>query len=471
MSLITLALLATMALSAALSAAYLLHRSSRAMTRSRSRTPRSRTPRSRGGSSRVARPQRARGGSSRASVRGRGRGATILPVWKIAAATAALVSIGVAAYALEAFKAPAPASLDAARHIIYTAQTAEDAPLTLPVQIKADLLQVGLNHQKIALSRIDATGDVTTSLLDLTARVDDKPNSPALIPERARPVIQKKIADIESTINTAKASAGSRTLFTGLTRIDFTGVPAYLVSSGLDLVDPVAFPKLNWVTPAQKVIDTVNKAGEMPHLYGPVTFVVAPTAGQQEQLRAKQAAYRDAVWEGLLTAAGATSVTFIDAVTNGTASGPSSQPVALSGVPDTPIEPIKKLDNPKRATCTVPTAFFVADSEELIDRDTAVDALGPCIRAALAAGATFELDGWTSYEGPLDVNGRPAIDSPGNRKLSDRRVRTIVDLLVTGLNVPRGLITAHPGHGNTDQPVADPRSPDNRRVDITYTVK
>ena len=46
---------------------------------------------------------------------------------------------------------------------------------------------------------------------------------------------------------------------------------------------------------------------------GPVTFVLVPTAGPQPRLGQTQKDYLKAVWTALLKAAGATSVTFIDA--------------------------------------------------------------------------------------------------------------------------------------------------------------
>lgn len=443
----------------------------------RSRSPRAGRNRSRGRGRTPARrrsPKRARTRSAARNLRrapSRGGASSAFPAWKIGAAAGALAAVIVAGNVTGAFKGAAGPSEAAALRIVYTAQTAEDAPFSLADELKAQLRQIGLNHRRIALSRVEGNGDVTTSIIDLTARVDGKPDSPALIPDRAIPVINQKISALETTINTTKATTGDRALFTGLTKIAFANVPTYILSSGLDLRDPVAFPKLNWTTAPQRIVDNIKNAGELPHLQGPVTFIVTPTAGAQEQLRAKQAAYRDDVWRTLMAAAGATSVTFIDAIRAGYASGPTSTPVPLSEVPDTPIVPAQKLDNPKQATCTVPTAFFVVNTPSLIDEGKTIAALRQCIESALAAGATFELDGWTSYEGPLNSQGKPAVDDPGNRALSVARVKTIAALLTQKLGVDSRLITAMRGHGNTAQPVPDPRSPDNRRVDITYTTK
>ena len=98
--------------------------------------------------------------------------------------------------------------------------------------------------------------------------------------------------------------------------------------------------------------------------------------------------------------------------------------------------------------------------------------LTPCISAALAAHATFALDGWASYQGPLSADGKPAFDYAYNRQISKARVKAIANLLVNGLRVPRSAITRLTGHGNLNQPdPGDPSSPANRVVIITYTVK
>ena len=96
----------------------------------------------------------------------------------------------------------------------------------------------------------------------------------------------------------------------------------------------------------------------------------------------------------------------------------------------------------------------------------------PCVQAALADHATFMLDGWTSYEGPLNAEGRPETNYPWNQQLSDERVTVIATLLVDDLGVPRSDITRMSGHGNLDQPdPGQPRSAANRVVTITYTTK
>ncbi len=86
----------------------------------------------------------------------------------------------------------------------------------------------------------------------------------------------------------------------------------------------------------------MEKAGDLPALHGPVTFVLVPAAGQQQQLRQSQKNYIEAVWTALLKAAGATSVTFVDTI--GT--------TASSAAPSAPTVPVPALITPLSRRCT-----------------------------------------------------------------------------------------------------------------------
>ena len=126
-------------------------------------------------------------------------------------------------------------------------------------------------------------------------------------------------------------------LSAGLTRIASTDAPVTIISSGLDLANPDNFRILNCPSPAVVVAD-VKKAGALPALHGPVTFVLVPTAGEQQQLGQAQKNYIKAIWTALLKAAGATSVTFIDATgTTASSAAPSAPTVPLPALPGTPI--------------------------------------------------------------------------------------------------------------------------------------
>jgi hypothetical protein len=351
---------------------------------------------------------------------------------------------------------------------IYTAPTANDATIILPAAVQNELLQIGLAHRSIALTRVGFTGEVSTSPVDMTPRAG---NRVLKVTGRAVPVIDAKISAIEKAINSpAVATGGGQALYAGLTRTNFTGAPVTIISTGLDLANPDNFRALNWSVPPEAVVANVKKAGVLPALHGPVTFVLVPTAGPQPQLGQAQKNYLKAVWTSLLTAAGATSVRFIDATGTAANSGaPSAPTVAVPGLPVTPIPPVHQANN--KVTCTVPASYFIVNTPELIDTAQTEQALTHCISAALAAHATFALDGWTSYEGPLTASGKPAVNYAVNRQLSKARVRTIADLLVDDLGVSRSAITRLTGHGNFDQPNPDPSSPANRVVIITYTTK
>jgi hypothetical protein len=360
-----------------------------------------------------------------------------------------------------------------ADQVVYTARTANDAAIILPAAVQADLHQDGLAHQSIALIRVDYTGDVSPSVIDMTPRTGNSPtDAPLRVAGRVGPAIQAKISVIQTDVNSpAAAPGGARALFAGLTRITFTDAPVIIISSGLDLANPDNFRTLDWSVAPSAVVAEVKKAGDLPALHGQVTFVLVPTAGPQQQLGQAQKNYIQAIWTALLKAAGATSVRFIDA-TGTTASSavvPSAPTVPVPALVDTPIPQVPAGNNKK--TCTVSDGYFIFDTADLIDPAQTVQNLTPCITDALAARATFALDGWASYEGPLNADGQPEYNYPANQTLSDERVQTIASLLVNDLHVPQSAITHESGHGNVDQPdPGDPRSAANRVVVITYTV-
>src|SRR5437660_1349402 len=78
-----------------------------------------------------------------------------------------------------------------------------------------------------------------------------------------------------------EAVSGGRALYDGLTKIGFSGEPVTIVSSGLDLANPDDFRSLKWSVPAGELVAELTKAGDLPALHGPVTFVLVPTTGRQ----------------------------------------------------------------------------------------------------------------------------------------------------------------------------------------------
>jgi hypothetical protein len=387
------------------------------------------------------------------------------------------VVLAVAGYAVAhhlvgiAGAATGPAEVTGAPQFIFTERTSDDAAITLPDVVQETLLQAGLAHQTVELTRVGYSGNVSTRSLDLTPRTGSSSQDPVLrVLARAVPVIAAKISGIESAVNSAAGSTGGgRALFLGLTRITFNDAPVTIVSSGLDLVNPDNFRVLDWSVPPSQVVADVTKAGALPALHGPVTFVLVPTAGSQQQLGQAQKNYVEAVWTALLKAAGATSVTFVDATaTTPSSAGPSTLTVPVPALPSTPIPQVSAGNN--KVTCTVPDSYFVFDTAQLIDPAQTAQDLAPCVDAALTGHATFALDGYASYEGPLNASGQPEFNYSYNIALSEARARTIASLLVDDLAVPSSAITGMTGHGNADQPdPSNPSSPANRVVRITYT--
>jgi hypothetical protein len=359
-----------------------------------------------------------------------------------------------------------------AGQFVYTARTANDAAITLPVAVQDSLRQAGLAGQSVEITRVDYAGNVSTSYIDMTPRTGNSSQDPALkVAGRAVPVINAKISGIDADVNDPAGTAGGgRALYTGLTKTDFTSAPVTIISSGLDLANPDNFRSLNWTVTPSAVVTEVKQAGDLPALHGPVTFVLVPTAGRQPQLNQTQKNYLKEVWTALLKAAGATSVTFIDAAsTTASSAAPSAPAVPVPAPPGTLIPQVPVGNG--EVKCTVPASYFVFNTAELIDTAKTIRDLSPCITAALAAHATFALDGWTSYEGPLNADGTPEFDYAYNRELSQARVETIAGLLVNDLDVPSSAITHMTGHGNVNQPDPDPHSAANRVVVITYTIK
>ena len=356
----------------------------------------------------------------------------------------------------------------AAAQFVYTERTANDAAIVLPSLVQYNLRQIGQDHQSIELTAIGDTGNVSTSSIDMTPRTGNSSNDPPLkVGGRINQAINKKISGIETAVNSPAASGG-QALYAGLTKIDFTTAPVTIISTGIDLENPDNFRSLQWSVPAGEVVATVQKAGAQPALHGPVTFVLVPVVGPQPQLEQAQKDYLESVWRALLKAAGATSVQFVDATATASSAAPSAPTVAIPSFPGTPVPQVHR---GRSVTCTVPDSYFIFGQADLVDPAQTVLNLTPCITDALTAHATFALDGWASYEGPLNAEGKPEFDYVGNYTLSEERVKTIVNLLVDDLGVPQSAITRETAHGNLDQPNPDPRSPANRVVVITYTTK
>jgi hypothetical protein len=122
--------------------------------------------------------------------------------------------------------------------------------------------------------------------------------------------------------------------------------------------------------------------------------------------------------------------------------------------------------------CTLPASYFIFGKPRMVDPAATKRDLTPCVSTALTDHATFALDGWASYQGPLKVDGQPAFDYAYNRELSKARVQAVARLMVSDLHVPGSAITRLSWHGNLSLPdPGHPGSPANQVVIITYTIK
>lgn len=253
----------------------------------------------------------------------------------VTAALAGLTGLGYLLFHLGsgATGVPSNPAAPVARQFIYTARTGNDAPITLPVAVVDDLRQIGLDHQWIALTRVDSTGDVSTTFIDM---------GPASVNTAyTETLIDRQIDDVQAAVNSPATVTGvGQALYAGLTRTDFTGVPVTIISSGLDLTNPDDFRSLQWTVPSAQVVANVRRAGDLPALHSAVTFVMVPTATPQPQLGQAQKKYLKTVWTALLSAAGASSVTFIDAYgTSASQAAPSAPVVPVPSLPETPVSP------------------------------------------------------------------------------------------------------------------------------------
>ena len=116
-------------------------------------------------------------------------------------------------------RAAADGASSVAAQFIYTARTANDAPVTLPYAVTNDLRQIGLAHQSIALTRVDSAGNVSTSFIDMTPRTGSSSTDPVIeVTGRALPAIDAKISGIETAINSRRRPPATARLSTPASR-------------------------------------------------------------------------------------------------------------------------------------------------------------------------------------------------------------------------------------------------------------
>lgn len=391
-----------------------------------------------------------------------------LSVGRILTQTSAVGMSGATADTVGGASRAVPGGIEA--QVIYTVPTKNDAALVLPQGVRAEFHRIGKRHGSIVVTRIDSDGSATTRLVDLTPRVGGTPDGEVLrVAARASAAVDASLAALARKVNADHARSGDRRLLIGLLKASLTpGVPIYVLSSGLDLAAPDDFRELAFSVSPDELVDQLRSSGELPDLSGAaVTFVLIPTTGDQEQLRRAQRDYVRNVWSGILGAAGAGPVRFVEATGGPSMSEVAAPVITLPALPGTPIEPA----SPPRSTdvvCAVSSdTYFAPDSAVLLDASATRRALRRCVAAA-GTRTTVTLDAYTAYYGPRH-HGRPARVSSASLRLSAQRAIAVADLLVS-MGVNRGRIVRMTGHGSAGQPYPkDPGSARNRVVVIAFS--
>ena len=346
--------------------------------------------------------------------------------------------------------------------LVFTAPTANQAAIRIGASARDMLERAGAEHQAVRVVRIDGNGAVSTSTVDMTPRVDGKPDGkPLKVEERAKTEIDRLIGKLEGQLNEKSSVIGGEALFAGLSRarIDVSR-PVFIFSSGLDTSDPVDFRKLAFDVAPATVVTELRAAGELPAVQGAViTFAVLGETGRQPVLRRPQLVYREILWTTLLRAAGASTVRYEYPDSEPSTSTVAAPVVPIPPPPSTPV-PAKTTRVPGEKTCTLSAAtYFASDQAVLLDRQATLRALTTCAHT-IGSTTRVAVEGHTSSTG-----NRP--NNPVALKLSGQRAQVVAGLLVQ-LGVARNRIDVR-GFGNAKQPFPDPSDPRNRCVVVRFT--
>lgn len=416
---------------------------------------------SRGGRSRRRVTRRMRlGGGRRGSLRRRRRGAAPR-IWLVGVVLAAVLAVLVAAAAIWSVKRRSEPEPGLGGTIVFTAPTANQGAVEIGGPLREMLQVAGLAHQSVKLIRVDGDGAVTSSPIDMTPRLDNKPDGePLKVRQRADEAIARSVEKIQATLNESSSKYAGQALFNGLSRIQVdTSKPVFIYSSGLDTTNPVDFRKLAFDVSPKTLVEDLRSAGEFPALArAAVTFVVTPSSGKQQALRRPQMVYREAVWTALLRAAGSASVRF--EYPDGLPSR-STKPAPVIPVPppvETRVPPVKT-SKPGEKTCTLSAStYFEADKAVLLNRQATLTALRPCV-AKIRPTTRVTVEGHTS-----SVAKKP--NNPVAVALSGQRAQVVAGVLEQ-LGVARSRLTVK-GYGNAKQPFPDPSDPRNRSVVVRF---
>jgi outer membrane protein OmpA-like peptidoglycan-associated protein len=324
--------------------------------------------------------------------------------------------------------------------VVSTAGSSNETDIVIPQEIAAGLSALGASGNGVEWIAVAGDGTTTTEPVGLTGDT------------------AAAVADLTEKMNANQAQAPGREALAGLDAIASpAGSPVWVFSPLLDTQGALDLNQLAFDESPPNVIEAATAAGAVPDLTGrEVTFVVTPVAGEQNELSDLQVGYQRAIWEGLATAAGASTVTFFDGT--GTTAGTGVIPTVAT--PDPTDEIASEGSGPTR-TCTLPSpALFVPDQAALIDRGATLAALTECV-GTLDATTRITVEGHTAA---VTGGGDPAFAVD----LSTRRA-TEVAALLREIGVPAENIAEVVGYGDA-QPIVEPATdPGNRAVVVTFT--
>jgi len=333
------------------------------------------------------------------------------------------------------------APVTVAGSVVSTAGSSNETEIVLPAPITASLTTLGGSGSGVEWVSVSGDGKTTsTEPVGLTGDAG-----------AAISALTGKMNALQSQ------SPGARSALAGLSAVTSpAGSPIWVFSPLLDTTGALDFNQLAFDESPPTVVKATTDAGALPDLKGrDVTFVVTPVAGQQQKLSDLQVGYQHAVWEGIATAAGASTVTFFD----GTGTTPGSGTIPPVPIPDPNAKINSEQQGPTR-TCTLPSpALFVPDTPTLIDKTATLKALGECV-GTLDPTTKITVEGHTATV--------PGGDEATATDLSTRRA-TEVAALLREIGVPAENVAQVVGYGDT-KPLVEPASdPANRAVVVTFT--
>ena len=320
--------------------------------------------------------------------------------------------------------------------VVSTAGSSNEAQIVVPEVVAAQWAALGSGN---GVEWVAVAGDGTTSTTPVAVADADATSA------------------FTAQLNALQAASPGRDALAGLDAVASpAGSPVWVFSPLLDTQGALDMNLLAFDQSPPDVVSAATASGALPDLTGrEVNFVVTPVAGQQNALSDVQVGYQHAIWEGIATAAGASTVTFYD----GTGTGAGTGTIPAVATPD-PTDKISSEGSGPTRTCTLPTpALFLPNQAALIDKAATLTALSECV-------------GTVDPSTKISVEGRtaavPGGDPQGAIDLSTQRA-TEVAVLLQEVGVPGENITSVVGLGDSSPLVQPASDPENRSVVVTFT--